>query len=228
MAARHRLLGRLALAGVLEPVWLFGSSVALGLLRPGYEPLRDAISELGERGAPNALLWNVGGFGVVAMLYAGYAIAVRAWFGSGWLFRLTVVQATFIASGAYFNCDAGCPAVPQSATMLGHTISGLVYFAVTCVLPLIAWRTFKGRSEWASYARPSVFVGLVLVTLFLVGPFLGQDRVGVWQRTTLLVAYAWQIAVALRLRDLLKRAAPGIDGSGWLDREVEDAAPDGA
>lgn len=228
MSAQRRLLPRFALAGVLEPIWLFGLSIALGLLRPDYEPFRDSISELGQRGAPNALLWNVGGFGVVALLYAGYAIAVRGWFGSGWLFRLTVLQAIFIAAGASFNCDVGCPAVPQSGTMLGHMIAGLVYFAVTCVLPLVAWRTFRGRSEWVSYARPSLLVGLVLVALFVVGPFLGQDRVGVWQRTTLVVASAWQIAVALRLRGLLQRSATGINGPGWLASDAADAAADGA
>jgi hypothetical membrane protein len=227
MPAQRQLLPTLALAGVLQPFWLFGVSISLGLLRPDYDPLRDAISELGERGAPNALLWNVGGFGVLALLYAGYAIAIQGWLGSRWLFRLTVLQAIFIAAGASFNCDAGCPAVPQSGTMLGHIIAGLGYFAVTCVVPLVAWRTFRGRSEWARYARPSLLVGLVLLALFLIGPFLGQDRVGVWQRTTLLVAYAWQIPVALRLRRLLQRAATGITGAGSPVTDAADVAADG-
>lgn len=221
------MLPRFALAGVLEPVWLFGFSIALGLIRPGYDPMRDAISELGERGAPNALLWNVGGFGVVAALYAAYAIALRDWFGSGWLFRLTLLQAVFIAGGAFFNCDAGCPPVPESSTMVGHMIAGLAYFFATCILPLVAWRTFRRRSEWARYARPSLFVGLVLVALFVVGPFLGPDRVGVWQRTTLVVAYAWQIAVALRLRGV-SRASTGINGPEWAARDATDVAADGA
>jgi len=226
MSAQRQLLPGFALAGVLQPVWLFGVSIWLGLLRPDYEPFRDAISELGERGAPNALLWNVGGFGVVALLYAGYAIAIRGSFGSGWLFRLTALQAIFIAGGAFFNCDAGCPPVPQSGTMLGHIISGLSYLAVTCVLPLIAWRTFRRREELASYARPSLLVGLVLVALFLVGPALGQDRVGIWQRVTLAIVYAWQIPVALRLRAL--RAAAGINGPGWVASEATDAEADRA
>ena len=228
MPTQRQLLPWFALAGVLQPFWLFGLSISLGLLRPGYEPLRDAISELGERGAPNALLWNVGGFGVTAALYAAYAIAIRGWFGSGWLFRLTVLQAIFFAASASFNCDAGCPAVPQSGTMLGHIIAGLVCFAITCVLPLVAWRTFRGRWEWASYVQPSLLVGLVLVALFVVGPFLGQDRVGVWQRSTLAVAYAWQIAVALRLRGLLQRPQPGSTDPGWRAGDAADAAADGA
>jgi hypothetical membrane protein len=203
---------------------LLGFSLAVGLLRPGYEPLRDAISELGEIGAPNALLWNVAGFGVVAVLYGAYAIAVGRWFGAGLLFGLTVLQAFAIGASASFNCDPGCPAVPASASMLGHMLSGLVYFAITCVLPLVGWRTFRGRSEWARYARPSLVVGIVLLALFVIGPALGQDGVGTWQRTVLIVAYAWQTAVALRLRGLLQRAdSDAMEGPEALANSSVDA-----
>jgi len=123
MAAPRKRLARFALAGVVLPVWFLGGSLVLGALRPGYAPLRDAISELGEKGAPNALIWNIGGFGVVAVLYALYAVAVRAEFGSGWLFRLGVLQAVFIAASAAFNCDPGCPPVPATTTMAGHIIA---------------------------------------------------------------------------------------------------------
>jgi hypothetical protein len=144
------------------------------------------------------------------------------------MFRLTVLQSIFIAASGSFNCDAGCPPVPQSGTMLGHMIAGLVYFAVTCVLPLVASRTFTARAEWAGYARPSFLVGLVLVTFFVVGPSLGQDRVGVWQRTTLLVAYAWQIAVALRLGGLLQTGRFRDQRTGALASDTADGVADDA
>jgi len=207
MAAPRKRLARFALAGVVLPVWFLGGSLVLGALRPGYAPLRDAISELGEKGAPNALIWNIGGFGVVAVLYALYAVAVRAEFGSGWLFRLGVLQAVFIAASAAFNCDPGCPPVPATTTMAGHIIVGLAYFAITTVLPLVAWRAFRQRPEWRPYARPSLAVGVILIALFFIGPTLGEDRVGASQRVVLLIAYAWQIAVALHLHALLERPA---------------------
>ena len=211
MQVRRHLPRWLALAGVVVPVWMLGGALAVGLLRPGYEPLRDAISELGEKGAPTALLWNVAGFGVVAVLYAAYAIAVRAGFGPGWLFRLTVLQAVFIAASAFLDCDPGCPPVPETATMMGHIVAGLAYFAITALLPVVAWRAFRSRPAWASFARPSLAVGAILVVLFLIGPTLGEDRVGLWQRTVLLLAYAWQVAVAVRLHELLRSAAGDAD-----------------
>lgn len=205
---RRPTAARFALAGVLLPIWMLGGSFALGLTRPGYEPLRDAISELGERGAPTAVAWNIAGFGVTALLYAAYAVAMRAGFGLGWLFRLTVLQAVLIGGSALFPCDPGCPPVPETVTMLGHVIVGLSYFAVTATLPLVAWGTFRRRRGWQSYARPSLAVGAILVALFFIGPTLGQDRVGVWQRSVLLLALSWQAAVALHLRSEL--AGPGV------------------
>jgi hypothetical protein len=202
----------LALAGIVQPIWLLGGSFALGLTRPGYDPVRDAISELGELGAPTALLWNVAGFGGVALLYAAYAVAVRAGFGAGWLFGLTALQAVLIAASAAFDCDPGCPAVPGTNRMLGHTIVGLAYFAITTVMPLVAWRVFGHRPDWRAHARPSLAIGLVLVVLFLVGPMLGADRIGVWQRTDLLIAGAWQAAVAVRLHSLLVQSDQRIGG----------------
>lgn len=207
MSAPRQWLARFALAGVVLPVWFLGASLVFGALRPGYAPLRDAISELGEKGAPNALVWNIGGFGIVALLYGLYAIALHAGFGSGWLFRLGVLQAIFIAAGASLNCDPGCPPVPQTTTMLGHMIVGLAYFAINTVLPLVGWRTFRHRPEWRPYARPSLAAGVILVGFFFIGPILGEDRVGAWQRAVLVIAYAWQVAVALHLHAQLERPA---------------------
>lgn len=197
---------------MLVPIWLLGGSLALGLTRPGYEPLRDAISELGERGAPTALTWNVAGFGGVALLYAGYAVAIRAGFGAGWLFRLTVLQAVLIAASAALFCDPGCPPVPATPMMFGHIVVGLAYFATTTLLPLVAWGTFRHRPAWRSWMRPSLAVGVILVVLFFIGPALGEDRVGAWQRFHLLLALSWHAAVALHLHRELTRASATASG----------------
>ena len=90
----------------------------------------------------------------------------------------------------------------------GHTVAGLTYFAVTCVLPLVAWRAFRG-SEWRWLAPISLVAGIVLVGLFLVGPFVfGRELVGVWQRTTLVLVGAWAAVVALRLSRLQRESVP--------------------
>lgn len=202
------VIANVALAGIVQPIWILGGSAVVGALRPGYEPLRDAISELGERGAATSLAWNLGGFGVAALLYALYAVAVRVGLSDGWTFRLVALQAILLAGSGAFACDPGCPMVPRSTTMWLHTIFGLGYFATTTLLPLVAWRALRHRAEWQALSRASLGAGAILIVLFVVGPSLGEDRIGLWQRTFLVAAYAWQAAIAWHLSRLLRRSPP--------------------
>jgi hypothetical membrane protein len=214
----------LAFAGVFLPVLLLGGSLVLGAVRPGYDPLRDALSELGEQGATNALLWDIGGFGGSALLYALYSVAIRAGFGGGWLFRLVVLQAIATAGSGLFSCDAGCPPVAVSTSGWLHTVSGLTYFAVTALLPFVAWRSFRSRTEWRSLASVSLGMGVLLTVLFFIGPALGADRVGLWQRTFLVPAFAWQIALALRLHSVLTVARSGHSAGPLRAETIASAA----
>jgi hypothetical protein len=206
--SRGRSLQLFALAGPLAHIWILGGSVAFGALRAGYDASH-AISELGAQGSQNAAVWNVVGFGGAAVLYALYAVALVAAFGRGWLYRLTLVQVVAIAGGGVFSCDPGCPPAMTSWQGSVHTVVGLTYFAVTCVLPLVAWRVFRTRGEWRSLGPISLVAGIVLVGLFLVGPFLfGAELVGFWQRMTLVLVGAWTAVVALRLSRLQRDNVP--------------------
>ena len=196
-----------ALAGALEPAWFLFGATAVGALRPGYDATH-AISELGEQGHTYAVAWNVAGFGVAALLYALFALAIRDLIGRGWLYRVTMLQAIFLAASGMFSCDPGCPAIMTTWVGWAHTVVGLPYFALTCVSPLVGWRTFRTRAEWRSLAPFSLAAGVVLVALFLVGPFLfPASVVGVWQRITLATVGVWTAVVALRLWHLASAAA---------------------
>jgi hypothetical protein len=208
--SRGHSLQLFALAGALALVWILAGSVVFGALRAGYDASH-AISELGAQGSPNAAVWNVVGFGGTAVLYALYSVAIAAEFGRGWLYRLTLVQVAAIAGSGLFGCDPGCPAAMTSWQGWGHTVAGLTYFAVTCVLPLVAWRGFRSRGAWRSLAPISLVAGIVLVGLFLVGPFLfGPELVGIWQRTTLVLVAAWTVVVGLRLSWLQRDDVPAV------------------
>ena len=188
-----------ALAGALEPVWLLVGSAAVGALRPGYDATH-AISELGQQGSAYAVAWNVAGFGVSALLLALFALAIRDALGGGWLFRITILQAIFLAAGGTFGCDPGCPPLMTTWQGWAHTVVGLTYFALTCVSPLVGWRTFRTLPEWRSLAPVSLAAGVALVGLFLAGPFVFPPAVvGLWQRITLATVGAWTSVVALRL-----------------------------
>jgi len=201
---RHRL----ALAGAAEAAWFLGFSFVLGVLRAGYDPTHDAISRLGEQGSAAPLVWNIGGFGVAALMYAAYSIAIRDAFGTGLFFAATALQAATIAGSGVFNCDTGCPAVPLSTSGALHTVFGLPYFAVTCVAPFIAWRAFRSRDDWRGATMLSLAGGVVLLTLFFAGPVVfGATWIGLWQRLVLVPALVWQGAVSLHLYRLARRPA---------------------
>lgn len=81
-----------------------------------------------------------------------------------------------------------------------HSVVGLMYCAVTCVAPIVAWRAFRQRTEWRSLGLISLAAGVVLPGSFFSGPLLfGPELVGLWERLTLAIAGAWATMVALRL-----------------------------
>lgn len=206
--SRGRSVPLFALAGPLALIWILAGSVVFGAPRAGYDA-GHAISELGAQGSANAVVWNVVGFGGTAVLYGLYSVAIAAEFGHRLLYRLTLLQVLAIAGSGLFSCDPGCPVVMTTWQGWAHTVAGLTYFAITCVLPLVAWRAFRQKIEWRSIAPVSLAAGLLLVGLFVVGPVLfGADRVGIWQRTTLVLVAAWTAVVALRLLRLQREDVP--------------------
>jgi hypothetical membrane protein len=200
-----RASGTLALAGPAAPFWILGASLAVGATRPEYNPVRNAISELGATGCESPLLWNVLGFGVTAVLLAIYAALVWEAVG-GWMFGLAAAQATFVAGAGIFRCDAGCPQVSTTTTGWLHTFFGGGFFAMTTVLPFVAWRVMKKKVGLQRLAPASLATGMALAIWFFSGPLLGHDRVGLWQRVFLLVFAGWQTAVALGLRRVVSES----------------------
>lgn len=80
-------------SGVAGPAIRLSLIVLLGYLTPGYSQLRDAISELGARGAPYAGLMNFVGISLVGLLLVLFSPALyRAYRG-----RLAAAGAIFLA-----------------------------------------------------------------------------------------------------------------------------------
>jgi len=173
------------------PIYFLGAATLLGLSRPGYDPIRDAVSALGAVDVAEPLVWQLGGFAVSSVLLAVFTVAVWAEFGAGALAWLTGFIAFAIEVSAVARCDSGCPMVPQSGWMLVHMLAGLSAFVGFGLLVFAGWRTFRGRPGWSDLARPSLVLGIALVVLFAVGATFGEERAGLGQRIFLVPFFAW-------------------------------------
>ena len=184
---------RLAAAGMVMPFWFLGFATILGLTRAGYDPLRDPISGLGAQGVANALIWQLGGFFVSGLLELAYAGALWS------TFRDVSMTALMLAVAALLAVSAAAPMPTQV-----HMVAGLLVFACFAVLPIAAWRRFRRLPEWADLSGASLVVGAVLVGWLLLLPNFGATQLGLWQRVFLVVAFAWQVVVASRIRRLAR------------------------
>ena len=183
---------RLAVAGVLMPVWLLGFSTILGLTRPGYDLYWDPISKLGADGVPNAALWQLGGFLASAVLEIVFAAALWGVFGRTWVAGLTAAFAALLAVSA---------AAPQDSALADvHMLAGLLAFGSFALVPLAAWRLFRRRPGYADLARVSMLVGAALVGWYVVELGSMIFPLGIWERVFLVIGLGWQIVIALRVR----------------------------
>ncbi len=180
---------RLAVCGVLGPCAFVAAWVVGGLRTSGYEPLRDAISQLAREGADTRPLMSAGfvAFGVLVPLWA---LLLRRVLGTGVAVAAAVAGlATLAVALLPLTREGGRPQDVAHAVAAG---TGYVGMALT---PLLAAAPLR-RLGHARAAATSAVVGVVCA-LALVGSVLVADRSGGLQRLGLTVVDGWHVVVAL-------------------------------
>ncbi len=181
-------------AGVVLYVagWLFA-----GLLRPGYDPLRQAISELFEVGAPqpSGLVMRLGLLtsGVALTLFA---VALRRGLPGRPLAApiSSVIAGTFTLAVIAFPCTDGCPGAGTTFTDTMHSVTaGIGYLGLIFVPILAGWHL---RSRDQRFSRVSLAIGLVGLAGFLVR-YLAVDAFGgLQQRSFNTLIDVWYVLAA--------------------------------
>jgi len=195
--------------GVVGPILFVLVFLVEGALRPDYRPWRHFVSLLarGERGwvqAANFLL-----FGGLSLCFAvGLARSVD---GIAFVVLFTIFGVGLVASGI-FPCDAGLgyppgsPATwPKTASRNGnlHNLAGALVFGSLTVAAFIA----ASRSESRGFAIYSIATGVAVVVLFFTTGVLAagvrderaDPPIGLAQRLTIGVGWAWMAVFALRV-----------------------------
>ena len=177
---------------------MLGPALFVGALRPDYNHLTDAVSELGARGAPTATAWNLIGFIAVGLLILAFSWGLFLRTGS-------LAALVFVGlSGLAFAGTGVFPADMADLTTAGsraHIVMSLISFAAFVLGAfLLCWR-LQRVPGWRVAAVYSGILGLLAV---LTMPLREMAvPAGLAQRAGFVVYLAW---IALLAAVLWRRA----------------------
>ncbi|MDP9497033.1 MAG: DUF998 domain-containing protein [Actinomycetota bacterium] len=179
---------RLALAcGIAGPAAFVGAWLVGGLQTPGYDPVRQTISQLAREQAATAPLMT-GGFVAFGVLVPVYATALRRALGPAPAAATLTSGVATLAVAALPLSLAGGQAVDQ-----GHHVAAGLGYAGQALAPLLAAGAFRGRARTASYVTGGTAAAALVASVLL------PDLAGLLQRTGLTVVDVWFAAVAVHL-----------------------------
>lgn len=208
---RRRFVTACAIGGAIAPILDVAVIALLGELQPNYSHVRQFISELGETGhrfSAVANLWFV----LVSTMFGGFAIALlkgtpasKASTIGGLLFGAWTATGIL---GGFFPCDPGC----AGDTLIGaiHVILGEIGAICLLLVPTLIWLGVRGDPRWMRcYGWFTLAVQALAMASFLLmgavyfGIFplerLLESKIGLIQRFSLGVYYAWTAVVGLKI-----------------------------
>jgi hypothetical protein len=211
------LIRRLAIASIAGQLLWVAIIVVAGLLEPGYNETRDAVSVLGARDAAHPWLfdlavaiWGASFICAAAALLLDRSRGLRNWLGP-MLIALTglaqILDGFPFPADCRWTMDATCRA-RESAGELSwqHYAHGLTYFFGAAVLLLsvfaIAWRV-RGDERWGRFDLFAVWAGGLAILIFGGLFFLaGNDPngdYGLVQRLALAAGGGWVLLLSCGL-----------------------------
>ena len=200
----------LAICGIVGPAQFIVVILVFGLLRPGYDPIRQYMSELGAVGAPNAIAFIMPEF-LLGLMMIAFAFGLHRGISEGQGSKLApiliVISGVGWIGGSIFRCDVGC--VNESVTGTLHGLIGMFGPLPLLIAPLAILPRLKKDSRWQSYRPFSLIMGALAVSFFCVmfsaelSPALEPYR-GLLQRLTFFTPLLWTEVMAIRLLRLCK------------------------
>jgi hypothetical membrane protein len=187
-------------------VFLIGTVgfLILGFLKPGYDPLVNTVSELGEAsgvnaGVASALFIVVGALEAVFAvgLFIGSKRSAAALVGM----ILLVVHGVFDSIGSgIFPCDAG--GLYESFSGQMHFIVSVVGLVSLAPAPFFLWRSFVKEDRFAGGVIGILAVFAVLMGIGAVAfnvSFFTETLVGLTQRLIYYPYYIWTLLISLNV-----------------------------
>jgi len=117
-----------ATCGIIGPILFTVVLAILGLFRHGYSHVSQLMSELGEVGAPNALVMNTAGLTLLGLLMVAFAFGLHRGISEGKGSKvgpaLIAASGTALAMTGIFPCDPGCVGVTPTGRI--HSIAATI------------------------------------------------------------------------------------------------------
>ncbi len=191
------------IGGVINPIAFVLAYTVAGILRPGYSPIRQAISDLGV--GPNGWLLDTIAVlhGLLLMAFAvGFALSMRQVLNVGWRWfgaALLVLRGLALVTAGIFTDAPSTVRIHSLATIVGL----LSMISAFIVIGLGLRRTSQWRG-WGAYSLVTALVTLVLVAVefwvFTPGTPLASAQVGgLMERVLSLETLAWYVVFGWRL-----------------------------
>ncbi|MCE2997464.1 MAG: DUF998 domain-containing protein [Cyclobacteriaceae bacterium] len=185
--------------GLASAVLFWTTYLIMSYLRPEYQFLYKAVSELGSVDAPNKWIWNVLGYILPGILISIYSVGlfkdVSANQGNKWPLIGLAGSGLLMSLAGIFPGDFDNR---QSLTMLLHSLGSFGSY----VLFLVAAFTFPGRmaqsNYWKASGRPTLAFTWLSI-LFGSWPFLFPSMPAAGQRLVFLFYFAWIVYTAIKL-----------------------------
>jgi hypothetical membrane protein len=192
----------LAICGVVAPIIFFIMVAIESMIRPGYSPFHNFVSDLGV--GPLSILQNVNFmiFGILTIglglgLHGGLPKPMSRFLKSGiWL---VVIFGVLIFFAGVFPEDYG--------TGVLHTIVSAFGFLTIIAAQLCVWRGLRGNEIWRGYRTYSLISGLLSIIFLIllqisISNFAAYQ--GLAQRLFLAVPWIWIGITGLKLYFYIK------------------------
>ena len=195
-----RKLSVLAIGSITGTVIFTFAVIVLGFIRPGYSHFIHLMSELGEVGAPNAIIMNLAtvilGLSILSFAFGlHYGIYRERWkVGS----IIMLVGGICMIRGGVFPCDPGC--VPVSLIGTLHEIVSMIGFPAVIFAPFALSQQVKKSELWQGYRIYSIVTGVF--TAILVPVYI-SEALKLWngaiQRVMLGILLLWMEVITIKL-----------------------------
>lgn len=193
-----------ALVGIVNPIFCVLVFTLAGLLRPGYSPISQAISDLGV--GPNAWMLNTD-LVITGLLFIifdiGFYQLMRPVISKRWLqvstIFLVLSGAGVINEGIFHQPLPADPNAHLYRVMHGLGLS-VIFYSLIFALLIIGWHLCR-NPVWRRFGWYSVVTALVTFGLLLVPEDLTRSLhiIGLVERIQVIEAFAWSVVIGCRL-----------------------------